>query len=75
MLVLTRRTGQELIIDGQIRLKVLAVKGKYVRLGVEAPSSVRIARSELFARISNESLAPACTNGEAELRGNPDPPR
>ena len=75
MLVLTRRMGQEIVIDGHIRLKVLAVKGKYVRLGVEAPASVRIARSELFAKMLNGTSLPACTNGQANCRGNPDPPR
>jgi carbon storage regulator len=48
MLVLTRRVGQEIVIDGGIRLKIVAVKGKMARLGITAPRSVHVARLELL---------------------------
>lgn len=47
MLVLTRRLGEEIIIDDLIKLKVLKVKGNRVRLGVEAPPDLNIQRGEL----------------------------
>jgi carbon storage regulator CsrA len=49
MLVLTRRIGEEILIGGNIRLKVLAFKRNQVRLGIAAPSSVHVARLELLA--------------------------
>jgi len=49
MLVLTRRVGEEIVIDGQVRLVVVAVKGNRVRLGVTAPPSVRVDRQEVHA--------------------------
>jgi carbon storage regulator len=49
MLVLTRRIGEEIIIAENIRVRVAAVKGRSVRLGITAPSSVCVARRELFA--------------------------
>jgi carbon storage regulator len=49
MLVLTRRIGEEIVIAGDIRVTVLAVTGKAVRLGITAPSSVRVLREELLA--------------------------
>jgi carbon storage regulator len=49
MLVLTRRIGEEILIDGNIRLTLVAIRGTQVRLGVTAPSSVRVARMELCA--------------------------
>jgi carbon storage regulator len=50
MLVLTRRIGEELIIDGNIRLRVLAVKGNTVKLGTIAPDNVRVLRKEVLDR-------------------------
>lgn len=51
MLVLSRRVGETIVIDGRIRVVVTAVKGNQVRLGIEAPPEVRIDRSEVHARI------------------------
>jgi carbon storage regulator len=47
MLVLTRRTGQTIVIDGGICVTVLATRGNRVRLGITAPSSVRVDRAEV----------------------------
>ncbi len=47
MLVLNRRFDQELVIDGQIRVKVLSIKGNTVRLGIDAPRDVTVLRGEL----------------------------
>jgi carbon storage regulator len=50
MLVLTRRVGETLVIDGGIRVTVLAVNGAKVRLGFEAPPSVTVLRGEVLER-------------------------
>lgn len=50
MLVLTRREGEQIVIDGRIRITVVAIKGKKVRVGVAAPPSVRVDRSEVNCR-------------------------
>ncbi len=47
MLVLTRKTGQAIVIDARIRVRVLCVRGNRVRLGVEAPTDVPIRRNEV----------------------------
>jgi len=47
MLVLTRRLGEEIVIDGKIRVKVVMVQGEKVRLGITAPPSVPVDRSEV----------------------------
>lgn len=49
MLVLTRRVGEEIVIDGTIRVTVVAVQGNKVRLGVTAPSDITVDRSEIHA--------------------------
>jgi carbon storage regulator len=50
MLVLTRRVGEEIVIDGNIRVIVTAVKGDKVRLGIIAPPSVPVDRKEVHER-------------------------
>ena len=47
MLVLTRRLGEEIVIDGKIRIKVVMVQDGKVRLGITAPPSVPVDRSEI----------------------------
>ena len=47
MLVLSRKPGEKLVIDNNITITVLEVAGNRVKLGVEAPSDVRVLRGEL----------------------------
>jgi len=51
MLVLTRKEGQEIVIDGRIRITMVSVKGERVRLGVTAPTDVRVDRDEVHQRV------------------------
>lgn len=46
MLVLTRKVGEELIIDGGIRVTIVRVRGNRVRLGIQAPLNVSIRRQD-----------------------------
>lgn len=48
MLVITRRISEKLIIGSDVNVIVLGVKGNQVRLGIEAPKEVNIAREELL---------------------------
>jgi carbon storage regulator len=57
MLVLTRKNGQDIIIDGRIRITVVAVKGDRVRIGVSAPPEVRVDRQEVHQRVREFALA------------------
>jgi carbon storage regulator len=47
MLVLTRKPGEAVLIDGAIQVRVVAIRGNQVRLGFAAPESVGILRDEL----------------------------
>lgn len=62
MLVLRRRIGEEIVIDGQIRLVVLGIKGSVTKLGFIAPATVRVDRKELHDRIASGEVA-GQTNG------------
>jgi carbon storage regulator len=50
MLVFSRKTGEEIVIDGVITLKVLAVEGNKIRIGINAPDSVSVDRREVHDR-------------------------
>jgi carbon storage regulator CsrA len=47
MLVLTRKRGEQLVIDGDVVVQVLSISGRRVRLGVQAPAGTRVVRREL----------------------------
>lgn len=51
MLVLSRRAGEEIAIDGVVTIRVLSIERGVVRLGIEAPRGVAIYRRELYRRI------------------------
>ena len=51
MLVLTRKIGEEIVIDGNIRVAVTAIRGNQVRLGITAPREVRVNREEVARRV------------------------
>jgi len=54
--VLTRKVGEEVVIDGNIRVVLVAVEGNKARLGFSAPASVRVDRREVFEqRLQNGS--------------------
>lgn len=48
MLVLTRKANEEILIGDNIRIKVVAINGNRVRLGISAPGDVRVIREEML---------------------------
>ena len=50
MLILTRRVGEALKLGEDITVTVLGVRGNQVRIGIDAPKSVAIQRSEMCIR-------------------------
>jgi carbon storage regulator len=54
MLVLTRRAGESIMIDNEIELKVLKIRGSQVHLGIDAPKKSAVHRKEVWLRIHGE---------------------
>lgn len=50
MLVLSRRPGEEIIIDDNIKITVVSIKGDRIRIGITAPSNVSVDRAEIHER-------------------------
>ncbi|HEY4531793.1 MAG TPA: carbon storage regulator CsrA [Kurthia sp.] len=55
MLVLSRKVGESIMIGDDIKVKVIAVDGDQVKLGIEAPRSVKVDREEVFEAIQQEN--------------------
>lgn len=67
MLVLTRKVKETLIIDGKIKITVVAVDGDKVKLAIDAPKDIPILRQEVFEAIereNRESLNPSISTDE-----------
>ncbi len=53
MLVLRRKAGETIVLDGVISISVLAVEGERVKIGIVAPPDVTIVREELLKVAAN----------------------
>jgi carbon storage regulator len=62
MLVLTRKLGESIAIDDHIKIVVVQIKGKQVRLGIEAPKETKIHREEVYLAIQEQNRVAATTN-------------
>ncbi len=70
MLILTRKIGESVAIGDEIKVQVIDVKGRQVRLGIDAPSTWAVHREEVFQRIleqNRQSVAPAKSDLDAAM--------
>ena len=65
MLVLTRKLGESIAIDDHIKIRVVQIKGKQVRLGIEAPKDTKIHREEVYLAIQNQNVESATTTADS----------
>ncbi|MGB9618860.1 MAG: carbon storage regulator CsrA [Armatimonadota bacterium] len=59
MLVLARKVGQSIVINDNIEVLIIEVRGDQVRLGIEAPKSIPVHRKELLEQIKAENIRAA----------------
>ena len=64
MLVLTRKLGESIAIDDHIKIRVVQIKGKQVRLGIEAPKDTKIHREEVYLAIQEQNQQSASVSSE-----------
>jgi carbon storage regulator len=69
MLVLTRRTGESIMIGDDVRIVVLDVRGDTVRLGIEAPRSIQVHRAEVYAEVQAANAAAVSQGDLGALAG------
>jgi carbon storage regulator len=55
MLLLTRKLGENIRIGDDVKITIVEVKGNHVKLGIDAPPSVKVHREEIYERIQAEN--------------------
>lgn len=58
MLVLSRKEGEKLVIDGNITLEIVKIQNNRITLGIVAPTTVKILRGELSQSTARSSQDP-----------------
>ena len=72
MLVLSRKVNQSIVINGNITVTVVDIRGDSVRLGIQAPREVSVHREEILrAILQEESVNPARPNSEKTCQSEP----
>ena len=66
MLVLTRKLGEGINIDDHVKIVVVQIKGKQVRLGIEAPKDTKIHREEVYQSIKDQNEEAVKTAAEMD---------
>lgn len=66
MLILTRKLEQGIVIDGQIVIRLLAIEGERIKIGVEAPRAISILREELLREVVDQNQAAANAHEHAD---------
>ncbi|MFP5345496.1 MAG: carbon storage regulator CsrA [Actinomycetes bacterium] len=62
MLVLTRRAGESVVIGDEVVVTVIEVRGEVVRLGIDAPRSIKVHREEIYRAVGEANAAAAAAS-------------
>jgi carbon storage regulator len=73
MLNITRRRGERVVLGDDVFISVLEVSGQTVRLGIDAPRSVRVYREEIWLEVKRENEAAAHAAGSSMPADLPAP--
>jgi carbon storage regulator len=55
MLILSRKIGESIVIDGRITVRIMRLEGEVVKLGIEAPREVPVHRQEVYLEIQKNN--------------------
>jgi carbon storage regulator len=69
MLALTRKKGESIILNNDIEISVLELRGDQVKIGINAPKEVPVYRKEVYLQIQKENEAASSPDSLAAIRG------
>jgi carbon storage regulator len=70
MLLLTRKLGENIRIGDDVKITIVEVKGNHVKLGIDAPPSVKVHREEIYERIQQENRRAQAQQGGGTPRAD-----
>ena len=68
MLALSRKKNESIVIDNNIEITVLDIKGDQIKLGITAPKSVPVYRKEVYVQIKDANKAASRSDGAEALK-------
>jgi carbon storage regulator len=71
MLILSRKPGESIVIDGRITIKIVRLEGDMVKVGIEAPRDVPVHRQEVYDEIQASNKEALTDQGKKLPRINP----
>lgn len=69
MLALTRKKGEALVINNNIEITVLEIRGDQIKIGISAPKDVPVYRKEVYLQIQKENEAAISVDSMEALKG------
>ena len=69
MLALTRKKGEALVINNNIEVTVLEIRGDQIKIGISAPKDVPVYRKEVYLQIQKENEEAISADGIEVLKG------
>ena len=69
MLALTRKKGEALVINNNIEITVLEIRGDQIKIGISAPKDVPVYRKEVYLQIQKENEAAISVDSLEALKG------
>lgn len=68
MLALTRKKGEALVLNNDIEITILEIKGDQVKIGIQAPKEVPVYRKEIYLQIQKENQDSMNVDGMEALK-------
>ena len=59
LLVLSRKLGESILLDGGIEIQIVKVQGSKIRLGITAPKNIKVIRAELQGKERKDAVLPS----------------
>ncbi len=56
MLILSRKLNEEIVINGEIKVKIISISDNQIKIGIDAPASVKILRGEIYESVKESTI-------------------